>query len=667
VSYLAPLRLHFAGRFQADVSTVNNDPVHFDNATFKSEYQLLQKDRVSIPPTADEMRGWWNPKGSADWRFVGCAVTSGSYADGSPVGQDDPVLELLVADSDRQAPAKLVDLDPEQQMVSTIWGFEVRLCDRDGATRVRGKFAPAAFIDIWDRAPGTGGDAVASAAYQSVLTELEWGDIRKSRWLSELHEAATEGLLSIRFNVDGFNGDYTSPDFSYGRVVGTIGAASAAEPRHFVAGRQFMAVPAPNAVMFSPVGAINFCTAVVDEPRSRIIVDLGNALPTNGPAGPLADHGDLTLGYLTQPGIPASFSTLGTIDYLAEGWYEQSAGIAEVPLDTKQLKAIGDSQLALTLGYWTGMTVESPGGLYVRADQFVYRLDPGDTVDVRLFAIRYGRPYAGAQIVAAEDPSGLQGPPTQIAGEAQWPSVGETPGQAPCLGVRVCLPRTSSEPDSEWLMPFPVTLPPTDVDGTVMLPISASRPGNPRGYIDGQVYGVRPELVDQVGQPQAFFGQTAYPVDPWNFISLLVYDQFTPDEPAVTWWGSLQPIFQQYANLYPVMANFLDLSEYSSVCEHTELLQLAFGLDAENPNSMPATRDLSRSRRTAILKWLDTPGPDGKPLQGTPPPAPSTRPDGEAERPQTSTTAKAPPPGGKAAAAARRLVIPGALPPRGSP
>ncbi len=30
MSYLGYPRLHFSGRFQADPSTVNNDPAHFD-------------------------------------------------------------------------------------------------------------------------------------------------------------------------------------------------------------------------------------------------------------------------------------------------------------------------------------------------------------------------------------------------------------------------------------------------------------------------------------------------------------------------------------------------------------------------------------------------------------------------------------------------------------
>jgi len=42
MSYLGSTRLAFAGRFQADVSTVNNDPAHFHNAAFQPDYQKMQ-------------------------------------------------------------------------------------------------------------------------------------------------------------------------------------------------------------------------------------------------------------------------------------------------------------------------------------------------------------------------------------------------------------------------------------------------------------------------------------------------------------------------------------------------------------------------------------------------------------------------------------------------
>jgi len=39
MSYLHSPRLVFSGQFQADPSTVNNGPTHFDNTTIQPNYQ----------------------------------------------------------------------------------------------------------------------------------------------------------------------------------------------------------------------------------------------------------------------------------------------------------------------------------------------------------------------------------------------------------------------------------------------------------------------------------------------------------------------------------------------------------------------------------------------------------------------------------------------------
>jgi hypothetical protein len=52
MSYLGLPRLLVSGRFQADPSTVNYDPGHFDTATFKPGYHQPGQDG-----------GWWNPGG----------------------------------------------------------------------------------------------------------------------------------------------------------------------------------------------------------------------------------------------------------------------------------------------------------------------------------------------------------------------------------------------------------------------------------------------------------------------------------------------------------------------------------------------------------------------------------------------------------------------------
>src|SRR4051812_14116439 len=150
MSYLNSLRLHFAGQFQANISTVNNDPAHFDNASFQPSYQAMQGS--SGPPN-----GWFNPSGDANFRLLGCTVTTAWTSAGQVLPGSDPVTGYIVADSDQGVPAKLVDLDPEQQLVSEIWGLQVRIADVLGNTLLLSSFEPAAFIDIWNRATSSAG------------------------------------------------------------------------------------------------------------------------------------------------------------------------------------------------------------------------------------------------------------------------------------------------------------------------------------------------------------------------------------------------------------------------------------------------------------------------------------------------------------------------------
>src|ERR1700691_3825598 len=79
VSYLNPVRLHFSGSFEAAVSTVNNDPVHYDNAHFKPSYA-----EPASGTAPDQLNGWFNPDGSGDFRLHDCGVTAAFLADGSP-------------------------------------------------------------------------------------------------------------------------------------------------------------------------------------------------------------------------------------------------------------------------------------------------------------------------------------------------------------------------------------------------------------------------------------------------------------------------------------------------------------------------------------------------------------------------------------------------------
>lgn len=165
--------------------------------------------------------------------------------------------------------------------------------------------------------------------------------------------------------------------------------------------------------------------------------------------------------------------------------------------------------------------------------------------------------------------------------------------------------------------------------GTLTITAAIDGPRNPRTYIDGQVYGVGYRLNEQLA---------GYNANPFNYVSLLVWDQFAiPDRP--TWYEHVRPILTQYANLYPIMSRrLLDLTDYDSVVANAGILRLSFSLPISDPNSMPVTRDLSANKRATLLKWLDSRDDGtglparGHPVTAAPPPievaeAPANEPD----------------------------------------
>jgi hypothetical protein len=280
----------------------------------------------------------------------------------------------------------------------------------------------------------------------------------------------------------------------------------------------------------------------------------------------------------------------------------------------------------------------------VRADRYVFRASPGDTVTMQAYATVYGAPVAQGTVISfAADNSQLQ--PGNLINPLDVPPVG-TPLSA--IGY--------ADPPA----PPTVYTAATDANGVATLSLPMQNPGTPRWFkqgsdfgIDGQVYGVRPAFQNAADNGV---------INPWNFVSILLWSAYQTQTPVPTWYGDLQPIFQQYANLYPVMNRFLNLADYDDVVANRRLLQLAFGLNPDDPNSMPVTRDLSPAKRQAILTWLA----QAVPPLGTPPPetAPTKTATVYAQDATHAPAAAAPsavpaaptPPRGKASAVARRLV-----------
>jgi hypothetical protein len=70
MSYLGLPRLSFAGLFEADVNTVNNDVRNYDTSTFEPRFQTPQE--VLPDGKGTIYNGWWNPDGSNAFRLIDC-------------------------------------------------------------------------------------------------------------------------------------------------------------------------------------------------------------------------------------------------------------------------------------------------------------------------------------------------------------------------------------------------------------------------------------------------------------------------------------------------------------------------------------------------------------------------------------------------------------------
>jgi hypothetical protein len=546
MSYLDVPRLHFSGTFIAKPSTVNNTPQNFDPS-------------VTNPDPS------WNPMGTHAWQFMNCTVKSA--ADDSGPVSSDPVIGAGVQSTDQPTPAKLVDLDTEQQMVSQIWGLQVRVAVSD-SEYFTGNFRVVCFNDIWVRVGGGQPDSMFSAFYQSVLDDVTWSGRITSPLLQRLREVSPDAL-SIKFNVDGYDDDSISPTFNQGRVVGAIGPAWKNEPPNFVLGRFLR--PLDYNQKKNPFGGtpLWFAPARVDEKRGKVLVDLGNSIPTTSPAGTAADLGNLKVAIMTSP----KPTVLGDYDY-SNVTYALSAGVQEFAVTKEQLKTLSTTPLGVlqqgAAGAPKAVLRENDNGAYLNVTEQVQRMAPGDKVKVELIALAFGKPAAKESIEVKFNNGMLQGVP----------------------GIPVGAPASALD--------FPSSAT-TNAKGRAHFTLKASDPGNPRKFIDGQVYGV--------GYAWSKEADKRYPPDPNNFVSVLVFDKY-PTPPSPT-WADVEPIFAQYAKLYPFMTQkVVNLASYADVVNNLDAIKGVLSLPPTDPRYMQVTRDMSPDKVSLVLKWI---------AQGAPP------------------------------------------------
>lgn len=134
----------------------------------------------------------------------------------------DYFLTSYLLDTGTRTFAKIVDLDPQEQLVSEIWGWKIRV-----GNNFLGYFNPVPFKYLWQKMPNKTGMPSFGAVYQSELLDVEWNESSSSPdFFEQLKEAMgndniNSHRLSIRFNVDMYVTDSEQSNFTTGRISGT--------------------------------------------------------------------------------------------------------------------------------------------------------------------------------------------------------------------------------------------------------------------------------------------------------------------------------------------------------------------------------------------------------------------------------------------------------------
>jgi hypothetical protein len=566
VSYLDLPRIHLAGKFFANPSTINNTDANYDPSS-------------SIYPS-------WNPRGLALWK-LDVSVQTALGADGKPVEAPDTAVGAQLTAIASPNFAKLVDLDPDMQSISQVFGLTVQMtaATEPGGTPAvlfTGTVDPCALTDLWMMrvvgSPRPLYDAGASGAYQSVI-RVKWGDTSGSPLLQALR-ADSPDLLSIKWVVDGYNGNFQSPGFGWGRMVATLGPASADEPAHFIPGRRLdvpASAPSKNGM---PLTLLWFGQGQMKKRGGEnvLVLDLGNSVAVQTtPAGPpVAFPGPIVISAVAPTGASKD---LGTVQLTLDA-YQRQAGIFELPLDEGQANAAAEWPIRLqatpTLKGYAAELRERMDGRLVQVDQAWARLDPGVPQTQTLYALRFGQPDAGAGVTLI-------------------PLQGQDPVAA--FEVGVVPPPPGGNPPGGQDVTFNV-----DANGTAQLQLTGGDTQNVRPYIDGQVYFLYPDCWSPwLCSPQ--YGPL-YPM-----ISALVFGPFP--RPASPTWDDVSGILMQFARLYPGMRDIMDISDYATVRANQGAMIEVFSLPVEHPNYMPVTRDLSTAKRDTLLAWLNAGCPPG--------------------------------------------------------
>ena len=599
MSYLDIPRIHFGGQFFTDPSTINNDPTHYD-------------------PNCKTPSPWQNPNGQHRFQFVNCLIKAATDMNGDV--PDDPIIGCSIITTDNPSPARIVDIDVYQQAVSALYGLELKITLPDGNSIV-GKVDTPVLNDVsffvvlptrsWESGDyvqdSFGGDMNAAGWFQSVIrVKIDaWSDL-SSPVLNALRSKTKieDGhyLISIKFELDGYQNVPQDKDYLHGRIVGTLGPVFDNEPL-YNPGQRWMQ---PRAFSDSDpwnYPSFNRCPFKVDNERKKLVLDLANSICRQTAGGDPVDLGTLTamVSNVDPPNV-----TIGNVDYSAFT-YDKTAHITELDLTDEQLNILQNGALSLVMSKSNlGVPVilnENFGTPLYCVEVRPVRMEgnPGTTATSKVYVSKNGRPLANKKLDVFVE--GVKG---------------TTPGAT--------VPPTNPGNTTQGDGALTAEISASDENGfaTVTLTV-AKNPGKRTVELDGQLYFV---IVYDPDEPMPDWSKVTPQQD--TMLSVLVWSQYEVNPNPK--WEEIQSIFAPYMKLFPSMKSQIDLTDLNTFTIFTNnppwdhsynepnpgplginagAIPYYFTRDFNDPRFMPITRDLSPSKIMTVLHFC-------KNLQNTP-------------------------------------------------
>lgn len=642
MSYLDLPRLHFSGLFYTGPSTINNTTQNYIPST----------DLEDAPNQYDPNVAGWNPTGVAQWWLEECSVLSAVGTAGNEItsSTDDPVIGASVLSPSPTTPmsdgatgfydiAKMVDLDPDQQGRSALYGVRISVTLPNGAG-FQGLLTVAELRQLNGRIAGAQSSYGAVGNWMGTLQDVVWsGDIAASSMLSALRTNATEGL-AVKLTVDLHQNNqanvFTAGDlFCYGRVLGSIGPALAGELSQVVPGRCVQTYPPPApptppqppaavvaeasassarllqgrdlvvsklaatpvaaeaAIAAQPPAPWNpaFCVIRSNPPGAFLHIDIGGCTLLQSTGSGQTFHSDGT--FVVSDGIEVGVMNPASQQFtpLTNGALSLTGRYVPLTSPSKNCVEVNNSgvfTITLTASDVT-LAAATPIAIAVNGTVVAAEFSSGYWIDVDVASQRLqcGGTNGETQIMVRQWGQPVVGvaPPLSAwwVQLFQWILVGGQWTNPPTLPVSNDLALSFTTTDSNGLASVTTTI---DVADMTLPAI--------RVPLDSYMYYVSMTDPDGNAIGDGAGGGVSLSVLLWNPYQ-------APTNPT---WADVGPVMASYARLYPGMKSILDIGDPTTVSGYAPVILARMKASISDPAFMPVTRDLSPTKTQMVLQWL---------------------------------------------------------------